>query len=106
EEEGDFWRLAIRFPQNLSPYIAEKGSLCVEGISLTVASTTSSCASFAIVPFTLQHTNLRAKRPSDPVNLEVDILARYVERLLSEGSSSQKSELTMDTLRKYGFTPE
>ncbi|MBN2329008.1 MAG: riboflavin synthase [Candidatus Omnitrophica bacterium] len=106
EEEGDFWRVAIRFPKDLSPFIAEKGSLCVDGISLTVAATTGECASFAVVPFTLQQTNLRSKSAGDPVNLEIDILARYVERLLSAGLPSHGSGLTVDTLRKYGFTSE
>lgn len=106
DEESEFWRVAVRFPQNISGYIAQKGSLCVDGISLTVAGIQEDCARFAVVPFTFQNTNLRFKQPGDPVNLEVDILARYVERLLSVGPLSRGSDLTLEKLRDYGFASD
>ncbi|MFB3785619.1 MAG: riboflavin synthase [bacterium] len=105
-EEGEFWRLGVRFPARLAPYIAEKGSLAVEGISLTVAAVAGDAAEFAVIPFTLQNTNLRAKRTGDPVNLEVDLLARYVERLLAAGPAGHGGGLTVEKLRKYGYLQE
>lgn len=106
DNEGEFWRVAIRFPENLTAYIAEKGSLCVDGVSLTVAGVESDRAWFAVIPFTFQNTNLPFKQPGDPVNLEVDILARYVERLLAVGRPPHHSGLTLDKLREYGFAAE
>ena len=104
--EGEFWRLNVRFPARLAPYIAEKGSLAVEGVSLTVASVAGDTAGFAVIPFTLQNTNLRAKRTGDAVNLEVDLLARYVERLLSTGTAASGGGLSVGKLRKYGYLQE
>lgn len=105
-EEGEFWRLGVRFPERLAPYIAEKGSLAVEGVSLTVAAVRGVTAEFAVIPFTLQNTNLCCKRTGDPVNLEVDLLARYVERLLSNGPGDRGSGLSEGKLRKYGYIQE
>ncbi len=104
--DGEFCRLAIRFPEDLAGFIAFKGSLCVNGISLTISSLDDDIAQFAIIPFTIQQTNLRGKNVGDPVNLEVDILARYVQRLLSVGSVPHSSGLTIEKLRQYGFAGE
>ena len=106
EEDSAFWRMTIRFPLELTGYIAQKGSLCVDGVSLTVAAIDNNRASFAIVPFTIQKTNLRAKHPGDSVNLEIDILARYVERLMKIGENPCGSGLSLETLRQYGFASE
>src|SRR5690606_7889604 len=62
-EQGEFWDLVIEFPEALAPYIAEKGSLCVDGISLTLSRLEQNRASFALVPFTLENTNLRFRKP-------------------------------------------
>ena len=81
--EGDNWWLSVRVPENLRRYVAEKGSIAIDGISLTVARwQRDGVADFAIIPFTYAHTNIRAMAPGDAVNLEVDILAKYVESLL------------------------
>lgn len=106
DEEGDFWKLGVRFPDSLARYIAVKGSLCVDGISLTVADIENDTAYFAIVPFTLRHTNLDKKKPGDFVNLEVDLIARYIERLLMDSGSIRQSGLTVEKLRQYGFIKE
>lgn len=106
EEESAFWKMTILFPTELTGYIVQKGSLCVDGVSLTVAAVENHRASFAIVPFTIQQTNLRAKRPGDPVNLEIDILARYVEGLIKNGDTPYGSGLSLETLRQYGFASE
>jgi riboflavin synthase len=79
---GDSWDLEIEFPEAASRYIVEKGSIAVDGISLTVAALLSQSFSIAIIPHTLENTNLRAARPGDTVNLEYDVVAKYVESLL------------------------
>ena len=76
------WWLEVRVPAEISPYVAEKGSITVDGISLTVAAWREGLAAFAIIPYTYTHTNLSALKPGDGVNLEADVLAKYVERLL------------------------
>jgi riboflavin synthase len=80
-EEQNWW-LAVSIPEEIAAYIAEKGSLTVDGISLTVASWDAGVASFAIIPYTYAHTNLRNAKVGDAVNLEADIFAKYVERVL------------------------
>ena len=83
DREGDAWNLEVEYPDFASRYIVEKGSIAVDGISLTVASLQgSSVFSVAIIPHTFENTNLKAARTNDPVNLEFDILAKYVENLL------------------------
>jgi riboflavin synthase len=80
--EGESWWLSISVPQDLRRYIAQKGSLAVDGISLTVAGWRDGIADIAIIPFTHAHTNIHALSPGNAVNLECDILAKYVESLL------------------------
>ena len=79
---GDSWNLEVEAPEAASHYIVEKGSISVDGISLTVAALRSGGFSIAIIPHTLENTNLRAARPGDMVNLEYDVVAKYVESLL------------------------
>jgi len=80
---GDFFTLRIAFPPQIAPYIVEKGSIAVEGISLTIAKLSDNYFDVAIIPKTWQMTNLSSLRPGDDVNLEADIVAKYVERLAS-----------------------
>jgi riboflavin synthase len=83
-ERGDrSAELVLDAPGNLERYLVEKGSVTVDGISLTVARLLSGTFTVAIIPYTLEHTNLRGAVARDPVNLEVDIIAKYVERLLA-----------------------
>ena len=79
----DNWWLRIRVPDALTRYIVEKGSLAVDGISLTVAGIRDNEASFTIIPHTYEHTTLRGYGPGARVNLEVDILAKHLEKLVS-----------------------
>jgi riboflavin synthase len=81
--EGDSWWLSVSVPQDLRRYVAEKGSIAVDGISLTVARWRGGIADFAIIPFTYAHTNVRAMTSGATVNLECDVLAKYVESLLA-----------------------
>jgi riboflavin synthase len=83
EPEHDSWRLTVVAPAALRRYLVEKGSVALDGISLTVASLTGDGFTVAIIPHTWTATTLHERRRGDPVNLEVDILAKYVERLLA-----------------------
>ncbi len=80
--EGESWWLSVEIPAELRRYAVEKGSIAVDGISLTVARWHDGIAGFAIIPFTYAHTNIRAMSRGKAVNLECDILAKYVESLL------------------------
>ncbi|HVP39092.1 MAG TPA: riboflavin synthase [Candidatus Saccharimonadales bacterium] len=75
-------RVAVRVPPELARFVAEKGSLCVDGVSLTVGEVSGSRANVYLIPYTLEHTVADAYRTGTRVNLEVDLVARYVARLL------------------------
>ena len=80
--DGDAFWLEVEFPSALAPLIISKGSIAVDGMSLTVASLTGTRFGVQIVPFTWEHTALKHSQPGDAVNLEVDVLGKYVMRLL------------------------
>ncbi len=102
--EGENAWLIVKIGPELERYVAMKGSLAIDGISLTVADCAKGMAEFAIIPFTIAHTNLRGKASGDFVNVEVDVLARYLERLLAAPSSEPSaSRLTLDRLIEEGF---
>jgi riboflavin synthase len=101
--EGANWWLSVRVPQELGRYVASKGSIAVDGISLTVASWRDEIAEVAIIPFTYAHTNLRGLTVGDPVNIECDVLAKYMERLLEASQQHASSRLTMEELIRQGF---
>ena len=81
--EGDCVIFRVRSPKRFMPYIVEKGFIAVDGISLTVVSKGATSFTLSVIPYTLQNTNLREKSAGHRVNLEVDILAKYVESLLT-----------------------
>jgi riboflavin synthase len=97
---GDWW-LEVRVPAPLARYTAEKGSIAIDGISLTVATLESDVVSVSVIPHTYENTVLRVRRPGDRVNIECDILAKYVERLL--GGRTGSAGLTEDKLRELGY---
>jgi riboflavin synthase len=105
--EGENWWLSVGVPQDLRRYVAPKGSIAVDGISLTVAAWHEGIADFAIIPFTYAHTNLRMLAPNASVNLECDILAKYVESLLESRRGTPEdhatSRLTRARLIEEGF---
>jgi len=72
----------VALPPGLERYVVEKGSIAVDGVSLTVAGVARGLFRAALIPYTLEHTNLGEARAGGPVNLEVDVIAKYVERLL------------------------
>jgi riboflavin synthase len=82
KSEGDSWWLSIELPEELRRYTVEKGSIAIDGISLTIARLHNGVADIAVIPFTYAHTNVHAMKPGQAVNLEIDILAKYVESLL------------------------
>jgi len=101
---GAQWtRIDIDVPAELSRYLVEKGSVCIDGVSLTVNGIDGRGFQVGIIPHTLEETNLGAFRPGDPVNLEVDILAKYVERLLGARTGGG---VDLPLLRAAGFTRE
>jgi riboflavin synthase len=101
--EGDSWWLSVRLPEELRRYVAEKGSLAIDGISFTVAGWHDGVADIAVIPFTHQHTNVGAMVPGDAVNIECDILAKYVESLLDTRQRSATTRLTVSRLIQEGF---
>lgn len=97
----------VRAPDELAKYIAAKGSICVDGISLTVNAVDGAVFDLNIVPHTLEMTTMQWLRPGDKVNLEVDIIARYLERLLlgeaAADAGAGRATLTRDFLAQHGF---
>ncbi len=85
ESEVDFWRIKVTFPEALLPYIVYKGAIAVDGISLTVAQIEKAELDVQIVPFTWEHTNLNSRSVGDQVNLECDIIGKYVAKILESG---------------------
>jgi riboflavin synthase len=80
--DGDNWNLKVDFPESAARYIVEKGSIAIDGISLTVAALRGTTLEVAIIPHTFENTNLQQARAGDAVNLEFDVIAKYVERML------------------------
>ncbi|HEY0702800.1 MAG TPA: riboflavin synthase [Candidatus Acidoferrales bacterium] len=101
--EGDSWWLSVRVPEHLRRYVAEKGSIAIDGISLTVAKWQDGIVDIAIIPFTHENTNVRAMKVGDPVNIETDILAKYVESLLKKDETTASPRVTVKQLREEGF---
>lgn len=104
QADGRSIRFKFKAPDNLAKYIAEKGSICINGISLTVNSVEGAHFSVNIVPHTLQETTLGSTTVGNDVNLEVDLLARYLERLMKgEAASGYQGNVTEALLHNAGF---
>jgi riboflavin synthase len=101
--EGENWWYGVRVPEEFARYIVPKGSITIDGISLTVARWHDNIAEAAIIPYTYEHTNIRNRKSGDAVNLEGDILGKYVERYLEARKSSSSSRLTIEQLVNQGF---
>ena len=101
--DGRSVRFKFKAPDHLARYIAEKGSVCLDGISLTVNAVDGSVFDVNIVPHTLQETTLGFAAPGTAVNLEVDILSRYLERLLLGQKAEPEQKVTLDLLQRSGF---
>lgn len=101
--EGDNWWLSVRVPESVERYVAEKGSIAIDGISLTVARWRDGLADIAIIPFTYAQTSVLEMTVGDAVNVEADILAKYVERLIEARDEPAPSRLTVSRLVEEGF---
>ena len=102
ERGGGDWWLEVEAPQELVRYLVYKGSIAVDGISLTVARVEGPVFAVAVIPHTWANTTLREARPGGRVNLETDILAKYVESLL-EKLEWKREKLTVERLREMGY---
>ena len=104
EPEGENWWYGVEVPESFARYIVPQGSITIDGISLTVARWQARVAEVAVIPFTYQHTNIRGKKIGDAVNLEGDVLGKYVERYLeSRGNAKPSSKLHIEQLISQGF---
>jgi len=99
-DSENFW-LRIELPHDVAKYTVYKGSVCIEGISLTVAKLEGAICTIAIIPHTVEMTNLNSLKPGDPVNLEADLIAKYVERMMNGEPAA--SLLTVEELVRQGF---
>jgi riboflavin synthase len=95
------WWLRIELPRDVEKYTVYKGSVCIEGISLTVAKLEGRTCTVAVIPHTVERTNLNSLKPGDPVNLEADLIAKYVEKMMT--SEPEESTLTVEELVRQGF---
>jgi riboflavin synthase len=103
-QAGDFWTARFSFPQEISRYLIYKGSISIEGISLTIAELTENYFEIALIPKTWQLTNLSALKTGDPVNLEADMIAKYVERIMLYGKAAENDEgINLDKLKSLGY---
>jgi riboflavin synthase len=98
--ESENWWLHIELPENVEKYTVYKGSISIEGISLTVAQLEGNRCTVAIIPHTVEATNLHSLKPGDPVNLEADLIAKYVEKMMK---GEVESSLTVEDLVRQGF---
>jgi riboflavin synthase len=106
QREGENWWYGVRVPKDFVRYIVPKGSITIDGISLTVARWNNGIAEVAVIPYTYEHTNIRDRQSGDAVNLEGDILGKYIERHLEARNAAVESDsaaLTLARLREEGF---
>lgn len=102
--EGNAYRMRFALPSDLARYVAMKGSITIDGISLTVAALGSDWFEVAIIPHTWRETNLSTLKNGDRVNVEVDVLAKYVERLLQGEAEPEKANaLSVEYLKERGY---
>jgi riboflavin synthase len=103
--EGENWWFGVQVPAEFARYIVPKGSITIDGISLTVARWQNNMVEVAVIPYTYENTNIRDRKPGDAVNLEGDVLGKYVERYLEQRNvaAPAESRLTVARLMEEGF---
>lgn len=101
--EGASRRLWISIPDEYSDYLVPKGSIAVDGVSLTIASVEENAFSVALIPHTLERTNLSKRKAGDLVNLEFDILGKYICRMLGREKKRRGERISLEFLKKCGF---
>ena len=99
--DSENWWLRLELPSEVEKYTVYKGSLSIEGISLTVAELEGGVCAIAIIPHTVEMTNLNSLKPGDPVNLEADLIAKYVEKMMT--GEPAEGTLTVEELVRQGF---
>lgn len=102
-EADESWVLWLDVGDALARFVAPKGSICLDGVSLTVNEVRGTHCRINIIPHTAQVTRMAGLVPGDPINIEVDVLARYVDRILAVGRDADSDGLTLDHLQKNGF---
>ena len=102
-QTGGFWTVRVLFPKEIGQYLVYKGSISVEGISLTIADLSEDSFEIAVIPKTWELTNLSALKSGDEVNLEADVIAKYVERIMLYKREEKAEAITMEKLTKLGF---
>jgi len=100
--EGKFLHLRVRIPQAVTPYVVQKGSIAIDGISLTVNEFREDWIKLTLIPYTLQKTTLMEKKAGEEVNVEADILGKYVEKVLDRGRGTSKG-IDLSFLKQHGF---
>lgn len=103
EKLNDFYNIKFEVEKGLTKYIAKKGSITINGISLTVASTEDKEFDVAIIPHTFENTSLNVLKSGDYVNMETDVLAKYVEKILLTDNNSSKKRVDENFLKENGF---
>ena len=101
QKDGQFYNLKIELTKECAKYTVKKGSVTVNGISLTVADINENIINIAVIPHTFENTNLKTLKPEDFVNIETDILAKYIEKFLSTGDN--RTGISMEFLAENGF---
>jgi riboflavin synthase len=99
EKLGENYFVEVEIPSNLNKYLIDEGSIAIDGISLTIAKLTNSKAGFSIIPHTWKNSNLAVKNIGDKVNIETDVIAKYVEKLLT----NKKDTFSEEWFKKIGY---
>jgi len=99
EIRGESILLTIKIPEKMESYIVEKGSICIDGISLTIASIANNYVTIALIPFSLENTTLKEKKTGEQVNIEFDIIGKYVNQIMEK----KDKKIDKDFLKKTGF---
>jgi riboflavin synthase len=103
DDQGEFQVWHFRAPRHVAQYLIPKGSVAVDGISLTVVNPVADVFSVAIIPATLAKTVLSSRAPGDPVNLEADMIGKHIFHFMQQG---KKEPITVDFLKRHGFAQE
>src|SRR5258705_4684619 len=101
--EGENWWYGVRVFEDFARYIVMKGSITIDGVSLTIADGHDNIGEIAVIPYTYEHTNIRDRKPGDAANLEGDILGKYVKRYLEARSSKPMTKISLAELTEQGF---
>lgn len=100
---GDNYWLDVLIPPSLEKYLIDEGSIAIDGISLTIAKLEGTNAGVSVIPHTWNNTNLKEKKTGDKVNIETDVLAKYVEKLINKNELQQKNNLAESRLKELGY---